>query len=119
MVIPNEEGFALFTVPEVRHRQDLTHSVYIRNMYLTYPKDSLVYTANFLGKKPSLLVDYTSNSVRFEYGLAFFDLDGDDIRFQYRLNKGVWSDWPPGRGLLPPAVRRLGVTHHLRREPCR
>ena len=93
MVIPNEEGFALFTVPEVRHRQDLTHSVYIRNMYLTYPKDSLVYTANFLGKKPSLLVDYTSNSVRFEYGLAFFDLDGDDIRFQYRLNKGVWSDY--------------------------
>ena len=93
MIIPNEEGFALFTAPEVKHRQDLTHSIYIRSMYLTYPKDSLVYTANFLGKKPSLLVDYTSNSVRFEYGLAFFDLDGDDIRFQYRLNKGVWSDY--------------------------
>ena len=25
----------------------------------------------------------------------------------------------PGRGLLPPAVRRLGIAHHLRREPCR
>ena len=24
-----------------------------------------------------------------------------------------------GRGLLPPAVRRLGIAHHLRREPCR
>jgi len=93
MVIPNEEGFALFTIPSVKHRQDLTHSVYIRNMYLTYPKDSLVYTANFLGEKPALDIDYTSNSVRFDYGLSFFALSGDDVRFQYRLNRGLWSDY--------------------------
>lgn len=93
MVIPNEDGFALFTIPEVKHRQDLTHSVYIRNMYLTYPRDSLVYTANFLGKKPELTVDYSMNSVRFDYSLSFVSLGGDDVRFQYRLNKGMWSDY--------------------------
>lgn len=93
MVIPNEEGFALFTIPAVKHRQDLAHSVYIRNMYITYPKDSLIYTANFLGKKPSLAINYTSNSVRFDYSLSFLALGGDDIRFQYRLNEGAWSDY--------------------------
>lgn len=93
LVIPNEEGFALFTIPEVKHRQDLTHSIYIRNMYLTYPKDSLVYTANFLGKKPSLNIDFSSNSVRFDYSLSFFTLGSDDVRFQYRLNNGLWSDY--------------------------
>lgn len=93
MIIPNEDGFALFTVPEIKHRQELTHSMYIKNMYLTYPRDSLVYTANFLGEKPSLDISYTSNSVRFDYSLVLFAMSGDDVRFQYRLNKGAWSDY--------------------------
>lgn len=47
MVVPNEGGFALFSIPAIRERQDRSHSLYIRNMYLSYPKDSLAYTANF------------------------------------------------------------------------
>lgn len=92
MVIPNEEGFALFSIPAVKERQDRSRSLYIRNMYLSYPKDSLVYTANFLGEKPIPMVAYSLNSVRFEYGLPF-SMAGDDVRFQYRLNKGSWSDF--------------------------
>ncbi len=92
MVIPNEEGFALFSVPLSKGRQDAGHSVYIRNMYLSYPKDSLVYTASFLGKKPVPVIEYSLNSIRFEYGLSSF-MTGDDVRFQYRLNHGVWSDY--------------------------
>lgn len=92
MVIPNEEGFALFTIPVVRGRHDRSHSLYIRSMYLSYPKDSLVYTANFLGAKPVPAIAYSLNSVRIDYGLSFLSL-GDDIRFQYRLNKGLWSDY--------------------------
>lgn len=91
MVIPNEGGFALFSLPGEGDRQDTGHSVYIRNMYLSYPKDSLVYTANFLGEKPVPQISYSLNSVRFEYGLSSF-MTGDDIRFQYRLNHGEWSD---------------------------
>lgn len=92
MVIPNEEGFALFSIPVVRGGQDRSHSLYIRSMHLSYPKDSLVYTANFLGEKTVPEISYSLNSVRFDYGLSFFSL-GDDIRFQYRLNKGAWSDF--------------------------
>ena len=90
MVIPNEEGFALFSVPLSKGRQDAGHSVYIRNMYLSYPKDSLVYTASFLGKKPVPVIEYALNSIRFEYGLSSF-MTGDDVRFQYRLNHGLYS----------------------------
>lgn len=92
LVVPNEKGFALFTIPAVRERQDHAHSLYIRNMYLSYPKDSLVYTANFLGEKPSPRIAYAMNSVHFDYALSFF-AEGDDVRFRYRLNKGGWSDF--------------------------
>lgn len=92
MVVPNEEGFALFSIPAARERQDRSHFLCIRNMYLSYPKDSLVYTANFLGEKPVPVIPYSMNSVRFEYASSFFEA-GDVIRFQYRLNKGNWSDF--------------------------
>lgn len=92
MIVPNEGGFALFSIPAVRERQDRSHSLSIRNMYLSYPKDSLVYTANFLNQKPVPMIAYSMNSVRFDYGLSLFAM-GDDIRFQYRLNKGAWSDF--------------------------
>ena len=38
------------------------------------------------------MIAYSMNSVRFDYALSFFSV-GDDIRFQYRLNKGGWSDF--------------------------
>lgn len=92
MVIPYEEGFALFKTPIVKGHHDQNNSLYIRSMYLSYPKDSLVYTANFLGDKPTPAIAYSLNSVRFDYDLSFLS-SGDDIRFQYRLNKNSWSDF--------------------------
>lgn len=65
MIIPNEGGFALFRIPRARMRKsDRVRSLYIKNMYLSYPKDSLVYTANFLGKKTMPQIEYAMNSVR-------------------------------------------------------
>ena len=65
-------------------------------MYLSYPKDSLVYTANFLKRKPALSIDYALNSIRFEYELSSLILS-DDTHFRYRLNKGEWSDFTVAR----------------------
>lgn len=92
MVIPHEQGFALYTFPAVRNRDNHDHALSIRKMSLSYPKDSLVYTSNFLGEKPFPVVDYAFNAVRFEYGLPFF-LMGNDVRFRYRLNQDEWSDF--------------------------
>ena len=65
-------------------------------MYLSYPKDSLVYTANFLKRKPALSIDYALNSIRFEYELSSLILN-DGTHFRYRLNKGEWSDFTVAR----------------------
>ena len=59
MVVPKEGGFALFSIPAVRERQGRSHSLYIRNMNLSHPKESLVYTANFLGEKPVPVIAYS------------------------------------------------------------
>ena len=92
MVIPNEKGFALFTLSPQGESFDRNKALYIRNMYLSYPKDSLVYTANYRGEKVTPRVAYALNSIRFEYGLPFM-MTGDDVRFQYRLNGENWSDY--------------------------
>ncbi len=91
LIIPNEEGFALFTIPNERSRNEFDHNVFIQNMYLTYPKDSLIYTANFLENKYTPTIHYSNNSIRFEYGQSLYKV-GDDIRFQYRLNNSGWSE---------------------------
>ena len=67
-IIPNENGFALFTTPEKKKKKNLQHAVFIQSVYLTYPKDSLVYNANYLDCKPDLQINHENNSIRFEYG---------------------------------------------------
>ena len=91
-IIPNENGFTMFTTPKDKKKSSVQHAVFIQNIYLTYPKDSLMYTANFLGAKPSPIIKHENNSIRFEYGQSLYALY-DDIRYQYRLNKGEWSDY--------------------------
>lgn len=91
-VVPNGNGFALLNLAEGNQATLRSQSVNIRNMYLSHPKDSLVYTASFLGKKPVLQISHEYNSVRFEYGVNSMAL-GNDVLFQYRLNDAEWSDF--------------------------
>ena len=67
MVVPNEGGFALFSIPAVRERQD--QPPLYKEHVSVLSKDSLVYTANFLGEKPVPVIAYSMNSVRFDYAL--------------------------------------------------
>lgn len=92
MLLPNEGGFALFSLPFSKKQPDSSDALRIKNMYLSYPKDSLVYTANFRGEKQAPRITYSFNSVRFEYQLPLSFMN-DDVRFRYRLNKDEWSDF--------------------------
>ncbi len=89
MILPTEGGFSLFRLP-VAGRAPGYDRLHISRMYLSYPKDSLVYVANFGGKKPVPRIEYAFNSVRFEYSLPFL-WEGNPVRFQYRLNSDEWS----------------------------
>lgn len=94
MIIPTEGGFAQFRIPAVGSKEGRRQTIRIKSMYLTYPKDSLVYTANFLQAKPKPRVDYAHNSVRFDYGIPFMEAINTP-QYQYRLNGGRWSDFTP------------------------
>ncbi len=92
MVIPNDNGFALFKIPHQNQKKDYHHSMRILNVYLSYPKDSLIYTDNFLKIKPKPQVGYYESAIRFEYGVSSFT-HGEEVNYQYRLNRGDWSDF--------------------------
>lgn len=92
MVIPNDNGFALCKIHKAYKQRDFSQSVHVRNVYLSYPKDSLVYTDNFLSRKNEIEIPYTRNAIRFEYGLSLFAHD-EDVSYQYRLNQQAWSDY--------------------------
>lgn len=89
MILPTEGGFSLFDLAAAKHRVAYER-LQISKMYLSYPKDSLIYVANFAGEKPVPRIEYASNSVRFEYSLPFL-WQGNPVYFQYRLNNGEWS----------------------------
>lgn len=92
MILPNDNGFALFKVPSLQSRRDYSHSMHIRNVYLSYPKDSLIYSDNFLSLKEEPEISYQQNSIRFEYGLSSLT-HVEDVSYQYRLNEKEWSDF--------------------------
>lgn len=92
MIVPNDNGFALFKVPSLKRRRDYSQSMHIRNVYLSYPKDSLIYTDNFLSIKEEPEILHKQNAIRFEYGLSSFT-HGEEVSYQYRLNKKEWSDF--------------------------
>lgn len=92
IIIPNDNGFALAKIPKKQHYKTYSKVVRVRDVYLSYPKDTLIYTDNFLSKKRIPSITYSQNSLRFEYGVPSF-IYSKDVSFQYRLNKEGWSDY--------------------------
>ncbi len=92
MVIPNDNGFALLKIPSSTLVKEMNYSMSIRKVFISYPKDSLIYTGNFLGEKQTPKIPYSHNSIRFEYSLSSF-VGGEELSYQYRLNGNDWSDF--------------------------
>ncbi len=92
MIVPNDNGFALARIPDRKVQKDYTKIIHIRNVFISYPKDSLIYSDNFLGMKDIPEIPYSQNSLRLEYGITSFT-HGEDVSYQYRLDKDEWSDF--------------------------
>jgi DNA-binding CsgD family transcriptional regulator len=89
-IIPNEQGFALLNtvLPARQERKDL----FIQNVYISYPKDSLIYTDNVCKRMATPEIPYTRNSLRFEYAVRSF---GQTAEAGYRcrlLPDELWSE---------------------------
>ena len=92
MIIPDYDGFALFKIPSHNQQKDHSDLIHIRNVYLSYPKDSLIYTDNFLSVKSTPEIAYNQNAIRFEYGISSLT-HGEELSYQYRLNDRKWSEY--------------------------
>jgi len=92
IIIPNEYGFALLRIPSEQPLKE-QHAIHIKSVHLSYPKDTLIYTDNFLRKKYIPRIAYLRNSIRFEYDFFSFSHD-EDVSYRYRLiDQEEWSDY--------------------------
>jgi DNA-binding CsgD family transcriptional regulator len=88
-IIPNEFGFALFNSKIKPPRK--SRELFIKNVSLSYPKDSILYTDNFLNRTPSPRIAYRKNAIRFEYAVRNSG-NNEDIPYSYRLlPDDAWS----------------------------
>lgn len=90
VIIPNEYGFAM--VHTAGDYLPVDQDLYLRHVYITYPKDSVLYCENFLHKMEEPVIAYTNNSLRFEYGVRSFQA-APEVKYRYRLLPDkVWSE---------------------------
>lgn len=88
-IIPNEYGFAMLNTgfSATPDREEL----FIQNVYISYPKDSLIFTDNLLGLRTMPEIAYGKNSLRFEYAVRSFGRKGS-VEYRYRLLPDeLWS----------------------------
>jgi len=90
-IIPNEFGFALLStnIPDKSRQSEL----FLKNVFLSYPKDSILYTDNFLNKTQLPQIAYRKNSLRFEYSTrTFSNYNRATYRFRLLPDK-EWSEY--------------------------
>ncbi|MDR0938942.1 MAG: transcriptional regulator [Mediterranea sp.] len=88
VVVPFYRGFLVASYSD--RVPSITHRVNIFSVYTTQPSDSLLYTANFLGRTGRPTIDYRHRFVRVEFGLSSFP-DNEEALYQYRLDDNEWS----------------------------
>jgi len=89
-VIPNEFGFAFLDTDLSTSSRD--KELFIKNVWISYPKDSLIYTDNILNLKTEPTITFKQNSLRFEYAVRSFG-QSDPVTYRYRLLPDtMWSD---------------------------
>jgi len=91
VIIPNENGFALLnTQIDMAYEK---HDLFIKSVYAPYPKDSLLYTNNYLNRKVYPSIDYENNALRIEYDIRSFG-QNSTVEFRYKLSPSQeWSEY--------------------------
>jgi ligand-binding sensor domain-containing protein/DNA-binding CsgD family transcriptional regulator len=93
VIIPNGNGFALLN--KAICTKEEKRELYIRNVYLTYPKDSLIYTDNFLHTGMTPEINYDERSLRLEYAVRMFG-PNNPVKYRVRLKPDMqWTEFSP------------------------
>lgn len=86
-IIPYEQGFLMLDKNKMENK---SHIVYIQSMQLAEKGDSVIFASNFSGVKPEPVIEYSSNSVRFDYNVPL-TMRATIVSFCYKVNNGEWS----------------------------
>lgn len=90
VILPNEYGFALLHTGSPSNMRE--EKLFLKNVFISYPKDSLLYADNYLYAPVKPEIGNAYNAVRFEYALRSFG-QGSGVPFRYRLLPDkVWSE---------------------------
>jgi DNA-binding CsgD family transcriptional regulator len=93
VIIPNGNGFALLNKAICTKEEE--RELYIRNVYITYPKDSLIYTDNFLHTGMAPEINYDERSLRLEYAVRMSGPD-NPVKYRVRLTPDMqWTEFSP------------------------
>ena len=91
LIIPNVNGFALLN-KKIKPKEE-KKELFIRNVFITYPKDSLVYTDNFLHHNAIPEIAYKQHALRLEYAVRTFD-SNSPVKYRVRLLPDTqWSEF--------------------------
>lgn len=89
-IIPNEFGFAMLNTSLAASSQQ--KELFIKNVFLSYPRDSLIYTDNIAERLLQPQISYGLNALRFEYGIRSFGQSWP-VDYRYRLLPDtLWSE---------------------------
>ncbi|MDR0749028.1 MAG: transcriptional regulator [Tannerellaceae bacterium] len=93
VIIPNGNGFALLNKAVCREKEK--RELYMRNVYITHPKDSLIYTDNFRHTGMTPEIHYNERSLRLEYAVRMCG-PGSAVKYRVRLKPGMqWTEYSP------------------------
>jgi hypothetical protein len=88
-VLPNAYGFALLNTAESHSPAHIHQLAKINKVYLTIPKDSLIYENNYLNNKYIPEIRHSESVLRIEYGIR-----SGQIQYQYKLKEQrEWSQF--------------------------
>ena len=95
VIVGTEEGFSLIDINHLRKQQTLL-TLQIRKVYLTGQQDSLVYGCSYIYDDMPLLIPYSRNSLRIEYGANNYN-HSQPALYAYKLSRGnevgKWSGY--------------------------
>lgn len=95
-VVGTEEGFSLIKIKGTQQPVTSSLTLQIRKVYLTGLRDSLVYGRSYSYDTTAVVIPYSQNSMKIEYGVNNYN-KARRILYSYRLNKGSnkgeWSEF--------------------------
>lgn len=90
VVFPGYNGYTFFNFATSHDKERRQRIARINEVSVTSPADSIVYTANFLGKRERITIGYSENSLRIKYGITD-DARNGTVAYRYRLSGEEWS----------------------------